>query len=752
MHHFRAGGTVLAHWKRHKRIWISATIAGGFVLLLVLALGVIYPSIARHAIRTKLTDRLAKKLDREVKVGAIDVSIGHATIRDIEIRGPADGETPLVHIDRVDLDFAGARSLVGSLQIDEAAVDGVLVTIRRDASGKDNVHDILDRLRGNGDSGGGSSARLIPGLVTLSHVRLVADDARSGLTVLVGDGDATWKPGELVAQVRNITATSASAPAAWGEAAASIGKLDIRKATGKPPVMAVSAGELALWPKLSLSGIGGSITPDSSGRYVIDLAGGYGRVPGNLWTAKGTYDPVKLLALIDLEAAKFQLERLAPILERTPIVDYKSTSVDTKLHLEFDPNGAKFAGNFHLVGLNVGHPLIADKEVHDLSLSGDVAGSFDRPAGKLELTRGDFVARDVPFSVTGAIVRPQHVPETLPGKNGKAVPVIRGPYGVMQVSGRLVIPPIDCQRMLNALPKEMTPYLEGYKLKGVFDTDIDLAIDWTDLDATQLDGHVGINHCKVLDEPADGPKRLLKEFEHYVEVEKGQWISFVVGPANDDFVPINEISPFLIKSITTTEDSGFYHHHGFIPSEFRSALVTNLKAEKFAYGASSITMQLVKNVLLYREKTLARKLQELFLTWHVENTLDKDRILEIYFNVIEYGPNLYGIGPAAEHFFGKVPKNLNAVEAAFFSTILPNPKARYAQYCNGTLNKWTADKIARILNIELKRDRLTQQEYDEAMLTPLLFTKDGTETEEQCLKRMQKVIKNARSTNPQAKH
>jgi membrane peptidoglycan carboxypeptidase len=303
--------------------------------------------------------------------------------------------------------------------------------------------------------------------------------------------------------------------------------------------------------------------------------------------------------------------------------------------------------------------------------------------------------------------------------------------------------------MLNAFPKEMTPYLEGYKLKGVFDTDINVAIDWTNLDATTLDGHVGINHCRVLDEPADGPKRLLKEFEHYVEVEKGQWISFVVGPSNDDFIPINEISPFLIKSIMTTEDSGFYHHHGFIPSEFKSALVTNLKAGNFRYGASSITMQLVKNVLLYREKTLARKLQELFLTWHVENTLDKDRILEIYFNVIEYGPSLYGIGPATEHFFGKVPKNLNAVEAAFFSTILPNPKARYAQYCNGTLNKWTADKIARILNIELKRDRLTQQEFDEAMLTPLLFAKDGTESEEQCLKRMQKVIKNARSTNPQ---
>jgi membrane peptidoglycan carboxypeptidase len=200
----------------------------------------------------------------------------------------------------------------------------------------------------------------------------------------------------------------------------------------------------------------------------------------------------------------------------------------------------------------------------------------------------------------------------------------------------------------------------------------------------------------------------------------------------------------------STEDSAFYQHHGFITSEFRTALVNNLKAGKFVQGASSITMQMVKNVLLYREKTLARKLQELFLTWHVENTLTKDRILEIYLNVIEYGPGLYGIGPAAYHFFGKKPGDLSPVEAAFFSTILPAPKERYKQYCAGTLTKWTTGKIDRILQIMRTRDRLTQAEYDAAIDTPLLFSKDGTETEEDCMKRVKKAIKNARPTNPLA--
>src|SRR5262249_37065783 len=137
-------------------------------------------------------------------------------------------------------------------------------------------------------------------------------------------------------------------------------------------------------------------------------------------------------------------------------------------------------------------------------------------------------------------------------------------------------------------------------------------------------------------------------------------------------------------------------------------------------------------------------------TWHVENTLTKDRIMEIYLNVIEYGPNLYGIGPAAQAYFGKPAKDINPVEAAFFSSILPAPKERYKQYCAGTLTKWTTGKIERILQIMLKRDRITQAEYDTAIATPLLFNKDGSETEQECMDRVKKAIKNARSTNPLA--
>ena len=302
--------------------------------------------------------------------------------------------------------------------------------------------------------------------------------------------------------------------------------------------------------------------------------------------------------------------------------------------------------------------------------------------------------------------------------------------------------------MLDAIPKEMAPHMAGYQVRGTFDSDIQLAIDWADLDATVLDGSVGIRKCKVTKEPEDSPKRLKEDFEHQVEYEAGKWMSIEVGEDNEDFVLLEDISPHLINSIMSTEDSLFYQHKGFIPSEFRTALVHDLKAGKFKYGASSITMQMVKNVLLFRDKTLARKLQELFLTWHVENTLEKDRILEIYFNVIEYGPALYGIGPAVHHYFGKKPRDLTPREAAFFSSILPSPKERYKQYCKGEVTKATDSNINTYLGVMLKRKRLTQEEYDDAINSQLRFYADGEETEEECLKRTQKAIKNARPTNP----
>jgi hypothetical protein len=740
--------------RRRRWPWVVGGIAVTLIVAVFVGLYAVYPWLGAKMVRAKIGEKLGTKLGRQVSMGAVKVTFGHAVIEDLEIRGPKDGAAPLVHVRRIDVDFDTKASFVGKAQLGAARLDGVDVVVHRDADGGDNVRDMIDKLReGRSNTGaGGGENSLRPTNVAIDHIHFKGDDAVTGANAYVGTGHATWKPGELVATMESLSVTTTGSPKAKAA------ELKITKRDHEPPLINVKGGELEVFPKLALSGIDGSISanPQVVGEYTIDLAGSYGGVPDKLWTAKGAVSPKERTGTLDLVAAKFQLDRLAPLLEDSPVVDYAGTSVDTSLHVSLAGTMLTFAGDLTLRGLNVGHPMIADQEVHDLDLSGKSEGTFDLATRTLTLTKGDFVSRGVPFSITGKVrqltkQQAAKLAEEPPVLDQQGNPIKRlGPANLEEVGMRLVIPPIDCQKMLTAIPPEMVPYMQGYKMKGVFDTDITLGIDWRDLDATVLDGHVGIKHCKVVDEPDDGPKRLLKEFEHYVEVDEGDWMSFVVGPSNDDFVPFADISPHLINSIMTTEDGGFYKHHGFIVSEFKSALIANLKAGSFRRGASSISMQFVKNVLLYREKTIFRKLQELFLTWHVENTLDKDRILEIYFNVIEYGPGIYGIGPASWHYFSHSAKDLTPREAAFFSTILPHPKESYKQYCQNTLRKSTDAKIDRILALMWKKDRLTEDQYKEAIATPLIFAKDDKESEKDCLDRVKKAIKNARSTNPLA--
>src|SRR5690606_28543860 len=116
-------------------------------------------------------------------------------------------------------------------------------------------------------------------------------------------------------------------------------------------------------------------------------------------------------------------------------------------------------------------------------------------------------------------------------------------------------------------------------------------------------------------------------------------------------------------------------------------------------------MQLVKNVFLHREKTLARKVQEVLLTWWVENVMPKEQILELYLNVIEYGPAVYGIRHAAEHYFGVAPAHLGPAESAYLASILPNPKAYHSHWVEDGVPERFKRRVARFLQSLGARER-----------------------------------------------
>lgn len=146
-----------------------------------------------------------------------------------------------------------------------------------------------------------------------------------------------------------------------------------------------------------------------------------------------------------------------------------------------------------------------------------------------------------------------------------------------------------------------------------------------------------------------------------------------------DWVPLNKISKRLRGAIISSEDGKFYTHPGYDIEELQDAINDGVvKRKKKVRGASTITQQLIKNLYFQTDRSLWRKTKEMALTLWIEDKVEKDRILETYLNVIEYGDNLFGIKDAAKYYFKKDPAHLNARESAFLAMLLPSPK-RYAQ-------------------------------------------------------------------------
>ncbi|MBA2403913.1 MAG: monofunctional biosynthetic peptidoglycan transglycosylase [Bdellovibrionales bacterium] len=139
------------------------------------------------------------------------------------------------------------------------------------------------------------------------------------------------------------------------------------------------------------------------------------------------------------------------------------------------------------------------------------------------------------------------------------------------------------------------------------------------------------------------------------------------------WVSLDEISPHLRKAVIASEDPKFLTHAGFDFEAIAKAIDSN-KRRKVKMGASTISQQTAKNVFLYPSRTYVRKGLEAYFTFLIENIWDKRRILEVYLNVIELGPGIYGAEAAAQYYYKKPARDLALGEAQLFAAILPNPR------------------------------------------------------------------------------
>lgn len=194
----------------------------------------------------------------------------------------------------------------------------------------------------------------------------------------------------------------------------------------------------------------------------------------------------------------------------------------------------------------------------------------------------------------------------------------------------------------------------------------------------------------------------------YIYDIKGRLLTSLHGEANRENATIEQISPELKLAVVAIEDSNFYRHQGLNPYSIGRAALANYKKGGVSEGASTLTMQLVKNLFLTRERTISRKLAEAILAIRVEQVFSKDEILEMYLNNIYWGHNNYGVQTAAASYFNKNANELNLAEAAVLAGLIQAPE-QYSPFLNYSNTKERqAEVLARMrtLNwITQKRNR-----------------------------------------------
>lgn len=235
---------------------------------------------------------------------------------------------------------------------------------------------------------------------------------------------------------------------------------------------------------------------------------------------------------------------------------------------------------------------------------------------------------------------------------------------------------IDAQSVFNSFPLGLFESLEGMKVSGQLRYDAMLRLDTAQPDSVKFNSGLTQQQFKILKMGRTDFTAINREFV-YTPYEKGEPVRpIVVGPDNPDYTPLEAISPDLRNALLTSEDYTFFTHKGFNEKAFRVSIATNLKEKSFKRGASTISMQLVKNAFLNRNKTLSRKVEEILIVWLIENEhlVPKRRLYEVYLNIIEWGRNVYGIGEAARYYFGKSPANLSLGESIFLAFVVPRPK------------------------------------------------------------------------------
>jgi len=196
----------------------------------------------------------------------------------------------------------------------------------------------------------------------------------------------------------------------------------------------------------------------------------------------------------------------------------------------------------------------------------------------------------------------------------------------------------------------------------------------------------------------------------------------LINPCSN-FISIEELSDYTKNAFISIEDKDFYTHNGLNYKRILMALINNIKSGSFKEGASTISQQLVKNTQLNNNKTISRKIKEIYITQELEKEYSKDQILEMYLNNIYYGASSYGIQSASKNYFSKDAKDLSLSESAILAGLIKSP-ATYSPIYN-------LDNCIKRRNLVLKEmlkdNYITEDEYNQAINDDVALSHNYTE-------------------------
>ena len=185
-----------------------------------------------------------------------------------------------------------------------------------------------------------------------------------------------------------------------------------------------------------------------------------------------------------------------------------------------------------------------------------------------------------------------------------------------------------------------------------------------------------------------------------------------VDDAHYRWTPLREINRDLMYAVVMAEDARFFQHRGLDYDALLDAFITNLRRGQTSFGGSTISQQTVKNLFLTPQQSYYRKLQEAVLTRRLEQHFSKNQILELYLNLAEFGPDIYGVDAAARYYFGKAPARINAAEGAWLSLLLPSPRRyHYSLFQNRNLTPAMQRKYRNILQGMRQANYISQSQH-----------------------------------------